>query len=100
MDTLTVTITDTRTIHYQIGTLQLDLYDADDGKLVWRGSAEQVLRDNPEPIPVGDATVLHITRADLRAAFDATFIAPMRAAEAELWHALAKRQPATHREPA
>lgn len=71
--------------------------------LMWQGvwvPLPKVLRDNPEPIPVGDATVLHITRADLRAAFDATFIAPMRAAEAELWHALAKRQPATHREPA
>lgn len=39
--------TDTRTIHYQVGTLQIDFYDADDGKLIWRGSAEQVLRDNP-----------------------------------------------------
>jgi len=35
--------TDTRTIDYQVGTLQIDLYDAGDGKLVWRGSAEQVL---------------------------------------------------------
>lgn len=40
-------ITDTRTIHYQVGTLQVDFLDADDGKLVWRGSAEQVLRDDP-----------------------------------------------------
>lgn len=40
-------MTDTRTIHYQVGTLQLDMYDAEDGKLVWRGSAEQVLRDDP-----------------------------------------------------
>ena len=40
-------ITDTRTIDYQVGTLQIDFYDAGDGKLVWRGSAEQVLRDNP-----------------------------------------------------
>jgi len=39
--------TDTRTIHYRVGTLQLDFYDADDGKLVWRGNTEQVLRDNP-----------------------------------------------------
>jgi hypothetical protein len=38
---------DTRTLHYRVGTLQLDFYAADDGKLVWRGSAEQVLRDNP-----------------------------------------------------
>jgi hypothetical protein len=40
-------ISDTRTIHYQVGTLQIDFYDAADGKLVWRGSAEQVLRDDP-----------------------------------------------------
>lgn len=40
-------MTDTRTLHYQVGTLQLDMYAADDGKLVWRGSAEQVLRDDP-----------------------------------------------------
>nr|MBF0681189.1 DUF4136 domain-containing protein [Pseudomonas sp.] len=39
--------TDTRTLHYRVGTLQLDIHDARDGKLVWRGSAEQVLRDNP-----------------------------------------------------
>lgn len=38
---------ETRTINYQVGTLQVDFYDAKDGKLVWRGSAEQVLRDNP-----------------------------------------------------
>ena len=38
--------TDTRTVHYQVGTLQLDIHDAKDGKLVWRGSAEQVLRDD------------------------------------------------------
>ena len=35
---------ETRTLDYQVATLQLDLFDARDGKLVWRGSAEQVLR--------------------------------------------------------
>ncbi|WP_217475226.1 DUF4136 domain-containing protein [Stutzerimonas stutzeri] len=40
-------ITDTRTIHYQVGTLQIDFYDAKDGKLVWRGSSERILRDDP-----------------------------------------------------
>lgn len=40
-------ITDTRTVHYQVGTLQVDLYDAKDGKLVWRASAEQTLRHDP-----------------------------------------------------
>ena len=40
-------LTDTRTIHYQVGTLQIDFYDAKDGKLVWRGSSERILRDDP-----------------------------------------------------
>lgn len=40
-------IADTRTIHYQVGTLQVDLYDAKDGKLVWRASAEQILSNDP-----------------------------------------------------
>jgi len=38
---------ETRTLNYQVGTLQLDLFDGKDGKLVWRGSAEQVLRSDP-----------------------------------------------------
>ena len=41
--------TDTRTIDYQVGTLQIDLYDAADGKLVWRGSAEQTLSNRQGP---------------------------------------------------
>ncbi|MCG4452151.1 DUF4136 domain-containing protein [Pseudomonas sp. MMS21-TM103] len=41
---------ETRTVDYQVGTLQIDLYDSKDGKLVWRGSARQILRDNqPNP---------------------------------------------------
>lgn len=35
---------ETRTLDYQVATLQIDLLDGKDGKLVWRGSAEQVLR--------------------------------------------------------
>lgn len=34
---------DTRTVDYQVGTLQIDFYDAADGKLVWRGSTERIL---------------------------------------------------------
>ncbi len=41
---------ETRTLDYQVGTLQIDLLDGKDGKLVWRGSTEQVLR-NPHPGP-------------------------------------------------
>lgn len=37
---------ETRTLDYQLGTLQIDLFDGHDGKLVWRGSSRQILRDN------------------------------------------------------
>ncbi|HEX5844428.1 MAG TPA: DUF4136 domain-containing protein [Pseudomonas sp.] len=36
---------ETRTLDYQVATLQIDLFDGKDGKLVWRGSSEQVLRN-------------------------------------------------------
>lgn len=36
--------TETRTVDYKVATVQIDLLDAKDGKLVWRGSAEQSLR--------------------------------------------------------
>lgn len=35
---------ETRTVDYQVATLQIDLLDGRDGRLVWRGSAAQVLR--------------------------------------------------------
>lgn len=40
---------ETRNIVYQVGTLQIDLMDAQDGKLVWRGSAEKVVNSSPTP---------------------------------------------------
>ncbi len=30
---------------YKVSTLQIDLLDGKDGKLVWRGSTEQVVND-------------------------------------------------------
>lgn len=42
--------TETRRVDYKVATLQIDLYDAKDGKLVWRGSGEQVMRSQP-PTP-------------------------------------------------
>jgi hypothetical protein len=36
---------ETRTYHYRVRTLQIDLHDARDGKLVWRGSAEDTLNE-------------------------------------------------------
>lgn len=38
-----------RNIVYQVGTLQIDLIDTKDGKLVWRGSAEKIVNDSPTP---------------------------------------------------
>jgi len=38
---------ETRTYDYQVGTLQIDFLDARDGKLVWRGSGQQILRSAP-----------------------------------------------------
>ena len=42
--------TETRRVDYKVATLQIDLYDAKDGKLVWRGSGEQIMRSQP-PTP-------------------------------------------------
>ncbi len=42
--------TETRRVDYKVATLQIDLYDAKDGKLVWRGSGEQIMRAQP-PTP-------------------------------------------------
>jgi Domain of unknown function (DUF4136) len=42
--------TETRRVDYKVATLQIDLYDAKDGKLVWRGSGEQIMRSQaPSP---------------------------------------------------
>ncbi len=38
---------ETRTLNYQVGTLQIDLFDGKDGQLVWRGSGERTLRSSP-----------------------------------------------------
>ncbi|WP_028241293.1 DUF4136 domain-containing protein [Stutzerimonas azotifigens] len=54
--------TEARTVEYQVGTLQVDLYDARDGKLVWRGSASQVLPSG-SPGPQERATAIRETVA-------------------------------------
>ncbi|WP_024673308.1 DUF4136 domain-containing protein [Pseudomonas syringae] len=38
--------TETRSVDYKVSTLQIDLFDGKDGKLVWRGSTERILNDN------------------------------------------------------
>jgi hypothetical protein len=37
--------TETRSVDYKVSTLQIDMLDGKDGKLVWRGSTEQVVND-------------------------------------------------------
>jgi len=41
--------TETRSVDYQVATIQIDLLDGKDGKLVWRGSAEQMVNDGSTP---------------------------------------------------
>jgi hypothetical protein len=38
---------ETRSVDYKVSTLQIDLLDGHDGKLVWRGSSEQVMNSFP-----------------------------------------------------
>lgn len=60
--------TETRTLDYQVGTLQIDLFDGRDGKLVWRGSAQQVLRNNT-PNPAERAAAIRETVAKVMAQY-------------------------------
>ncbi|MFZ3154069.1 DUF4136 domain-containing protein [Pseudomonas sp.] len=55
---------ETRTLDYQVGTLQIDLLDGKDGKLVWRGSAEQVLRSR-QPSPSEREAAIRRTVAEV-----------------------------------
>lgn len=36
---------DIRTVDYKVATVQVDLFDGKDGKLVWRGSDERIMRN-------------------------------------------------------
>ena len=40
---------ETRNITYKVATIQIDLLDGKDGKLVWRGSDEQMMASTPNP---------------------------------------------------
>ncbi|NBA95066.1 DUF4136 domain-containing protein [Pseudomonas sp. R5(2019)] len=53
---------ETRSIDYKVATIQVDLLDARDGKLVWRGSAEQVMNNYP-PGPAERNTAIQKTVA-------------------------------------
>ena len=52
--------TETRNVDYKVGTVQVDLFDAKDGKLVWRGSSEQIVRNNQNS-PVERETAIRET---------------------------------------
>lgn len=56
--------TETRTVDYKVATLQVDMLDGKDGKLVWRGSAEQVMRRSP-PTPAERVTAIRETLAQI-----------------------------------
>ena len=55
---------ETRTLDYQVATLQVDFLDGKDGKLVWRGSAEQILR-NGQPSPAEREAAIRATVAKI-----------------------------------
>ncbi|MDY7563231.1 MULTISPECIES: DUF4136 domain-containing protein [unclassified Pseudomonas] len=46
-------ITETRNVDYKVSTLQIDLLDARDGKLVRRGSTEQVVNSSQTTVDLG-----------------------------------------------
>lgn len=51
---------ETRTVDYKVATVQIDLYDGKDGKLVWRGSDERIMR-NDEGNPAQRETAIRET---------------------------------------
>ncbi|CAI8916649.1 DUF4136 domain-containing protein [Pseudomonas donghuensis] len=55
---------ETRSVDYKVATIQVDMFDARDGKLVWRGSAEQIMNNYP-PSPEERNTAIHNTVAKL-----------------------------------
>lgn len=59
--------TEVRTYDYQVGTLQLDFIDRD-GRLIWRGSAEQVLRRGQRS-PAERSSEIHDTVAKILAQY-------------------------------
>ena len=60
--------TETRRVDYPVATLQLDLFDAKDGKLVWRGSAKQIVREQPQS-PEERTALIRATVAKLLAQY-------------------------------
>ena len=59
--------TEVRTLEYQVGTLQLDFLDRD-GRLIWRGSAAQILREGHRS-PAERSRAIHDTVAKILAQY-------------------------------
>lgn len=57
---------ETRSVDYTVATIQVDLFDGHDGKLVWRGSAEQVMSNYP-PSPAERNSAIQQTVAKVLA---------------------------------
>ncbi|SFB41544.1 MULTISPECIES: DUF4136 domain-containing protein [Pseudomonas] len=53
---------ETRNITYKVATIQIDLLDGKDGKLVWRGSDEQMMATSPNPQDRDKAIRTTVTR--------------------------------------
>jgi hypothetical protein len=53
---------ETRNVSYKVATIQIDLLDGKDGKLVWRGSDEQLLSGSPNPSDRSTAIHETVTR--------------------------------------
>ena len=51
---------ETRSVDYKVATIQVDLLDGHDGKLVWRGSSEQIMNSNP-PSPAERSAAIQKT---------------------------------------
>ncbi|MDB6048440.1 MAG: lipoprotein [Pseudomonas sp.] len=50
-------MSETRNVDYKVSTLQIDLLDGKDGKLVWRGSTEQVINTSQITPAARDAAI-------------------------------------------
>ena len=55
-------VAESRTYNYKTATIQVDLLDGKDGKLVWRGSDEQMLSRTPNPTDRSNAIHETVTR--------------------------------------
>jgi hypothetical protein len=61
-------MSETRSVDYKVSTLQIDLLDGKDGKLVWRGSTEQVV-DTGTNNPAARDTAIRQTVAKVLAQY-------------------------------